>query len=150
MANPRVLAMLLTTKYVDGLPLHRFEKVLERYGIHITRQTLARWVIQRSEHLQPLLNLMRESLLNSRIIYCDETRVKVLKEPGREPSSQSWIRVQTGGPPDSPVILFGYATSRAQEVPVLLLDGNRGYVMTDDDAGYNALAAQNGVAWQGC
>ncbi len=27
-AGPSVLAMLLTTKYVDGLPLHRFEKVL--------------------------------------------------------------------------------------------------------------------------
>ncbi|MBX8577943.1 IS66 family transposase zinc-finger binding domain-containing protein, partial [Pseudomonas cichorii] len=27
MASPSVLAMLLTTKYVDGLPLHRFETV---------------------------------------------------------------------------------------------------------------------------
>ncbi|RMN53977.1 Transposase IS66 family protein [Pseudomonas syringae] len=33
MASPSVLAMLLTTKYVDGLPLHRFEKVLGRHGI---------------------------------------------------------------------------------------------------------------------
>ncbi|MNJ33456.1 putative Helix-turn-helix domain of transposase IS66 [compost metagenome] len=30
MASPSVLAMLLTTKYVDGLPLHRFETVLSR------------------------------------------------------------------------------------------------------------------------
>ena len=43
MASPSVLAMLLTTKYVDGLPLHRFEKVLSRHGIDISRQTLARW-----------------------------------------------------------------------------------------------------------
>lgn len=27
MASPSVLAMLLTTIYVDGLPLHRFEKI---------------------------------------------------------------------------------------------------------------------------
>ncbi|WP_146048271.1 IS66 family transposase, partial [Pseudomonas putida] len=46
MASPSVLAMLLTTKYVDGLPLHRFETVLSRHGIEIPRQTLARWVIQ--------------------------------------------------------------------------------------------------------
>ncbi|HBM66175.1 MAG TPA: IS66 family transposase, partial [Pseudomonas sp.] len=56
----------------------------------------------------------------------------------------------TGGPPDRPVILFDYATSRAQEVPVRLLDGYRGYVMTDDYAGYNALAAQDGVERLGC
>jgi transposase len=42
MASPSVLAMLLTTKYVDGLPLHRFETVLSRHGIEIPRQTLAR------------------------------------------------------------------------------------------------------------
>lgn len=150
MASPSVLAMLLTTKYVDGLPLHRFEKVLGRHGINIPRQTLARWVIQCDEHLQPLLNLMRDSLLASRVIHCDETRVQVLKEPDREPSSQSWMWVQTGGPPDKPVILFDYSTSRAQDVPTRLLEGYRGYVMTDDYAGYNALGAQSGVERLGC
>ena len=57
MASPSVLAMLLTTKCVDGLPLHRFEKVLGRHGIDISRQILARWIIQCGEHFQPLLNL---------------------------------------------------------------------------------------------
>ncbi|WP_122532510.1 IS66 family transposase, partial [Pseudomonas viridiflava] len=127
MASPSVLAMLLTTKYVDGLPLHRFEKVLSRHGIDIPRQTLARWVI-----------------------HCDETRVQVLKEPDREPSSQSWMWVQTGGPPDRPVILFDYSTSRAQEVPMRLLEGYRGYVISDDYAGYNALGAQTGVERLDC
>ncbi|MGX5793171.1 IS66 family transposase [Pseudomonas sp. E2-15] len=150
MASPSVLAMLLTTKYVDGLPLHRFEKVLGRHGIDIPRQTLARWVIQCGEHFQPLLNLMRDGLLGSRVIHCDETRVQVLKEPDREPSSQSWMWVQTGGPPDKPVILFDYTTSRAQEVPSRLLEGYRGYLMTDDYAGYNALGAQAGVERLGC
>ncbi|WP_431495247.1 IS66 family transposase [Pseudomonas brassicacearum] len=150
MASPSVLAMLLTTKHVDGLPLHRFEKVLSRHGIDIPRQTLARWVIQCGEHFQPLLNLMRDSLLTSRVIHCDETRVQVLKEPDREPSSQSWMWVQTGGPPDKPVILFDYSTSRSQEVPTRLLNGYCGYLMTDDYAGYNALGAQDGVERLGC
>ncbi len=150
MASPSVLAMLLTTKYVDGLPLHRFEKVLSRHGIDIPRQTLARWVIQCGEHFQPLLNLMRDSLLASRVIHCDETRIQVLKEPDREPSSQSWMWVQTGGPPDKPVILFDYSTSRSQEVPTRLLNGYCGYLMTDDYAGYNALGAQDGVERLGC
>ncbi len=152
MASPSVLAMLLTTKYVDGLPLHRVEKVLGRHGIDIPRQTLARGVIQCGEHLQPLLNLMRDRLLESRVIHCDETRVQVqvLKEPDPEPSSQSWMWVQTGGPPNQPVILFDYSTSRAQEVPTRLLNGYRGYVMTDDYAGYNALGAQTGVERLGC
>lgn len=53
--------------------------------------------------------------------------------------------VQSGLPSDRQVVLFDYATSRAQEVPVRLLDDYRGYVMTDDYVGYKALAAQDGV-----
>lgn len=89
--------MLLTTKYVEGLPLHRFETVLSRHGTDIPRQPLARWVIQCGEHLQPLLNLMRDRLLESPAIHCDETRVQVFKEPDRNPTSQSWIWVRAAG-----------------------------------------------------
>ena len=56
--------------------------MLNRHGIDIPRQTLGRWIIQCGEHLQPLLNLMRDLLLESPVIHCDETRVQVLKEPG--------------------------------------------------------------------
>ena len=150
LAGPGLLAMLLTTKYADGIPLYRFEKVLHRHGIDIPRQTLARWVIQCGDYLQPLLNLMRDTLLDYPVLHCDETRVQVLKEPGRDPSSQSWMWVQTGGPPDRPVILFDYTTSRAQDVPLRLLTGYCGYLMTDDYSGYNAVAAQAGIERLAC
>lgn len=79
MASPSAVTMLLTTKYGDDLPLHRFETVLARHGIDIPPQTLARWIIQCGEHLQPLLNLMRDRLLGRPIMHCDEPRVQVLK-----------------------------------------------------------------------
>lgn len=150
LASSSVLAMLLTTKYADGIPLYRFEKMLSRHGVDIPRQTLARWVIQSGEQLQPLLNLMRDKLLGYPVLHCDETRLQVLHEPGRDPTTQSWMWVQSGGPPERPVTLFDYTTSRAQEVPLRLLDGYRGYLMTDDYAGYNAVAAQAGIERQAC
>lgn len=150
LASPSVLAMLLTTKYADGIPLYRFEKMLSRHGIDIPRQTLARWVIQSGEQLQPLLNLMRDQLLGYPVLHCDETRLQVLHEPGRDPTAQSWMWVQSGGPPEQPVVLFDYSTSRAQDVPLRLLEGYRGYLMTDDYAGYNAVAAQDGIERLAC
>jgi transposase len=132
------------------LPLHRFETVLSRHGIDIPRQTLACWVIRCCEHFQPLLNLMRDRVLESPVIHCDETRAQVLKEPDRDPTSQSWMWVQASGPPDRKVVLFYYTSSRAQEVPLRLLESYRGYVMTDDYAGYNALALQPGVELLAC
>lgn len=150
LASPSVLAMLLTTKYADGIPLYRFEKMLSRHGIDIPRQTLARWVIQSGEQLQPLLNLLRDKLFDYPVLHCDETRLQVLHEPGRDPTAQSWMWVHSGGPPGNSVILFDYETSRAQDVPLRLLDGYRGYLMTDDCPSYNAIAAREGVERLGC
>lgn len=52
-ASASLLAMLLTVKYVDGLPLTRFAKVLARHGVTVPDQTLARWVIGCANLLQP-------------------------------------------------------------------------------------------------
>lgn len=58
--------------------------------------------------------------------------------------------VQASGAPDRHVALFDYTASRAQQVPLRLLEGYRGYVMIDDYAGYNALALQPGVERLAC
>jgi transposase len=149
-ASPGFLAMLLTTKYADGVPLARFETILARHGAQVPRQTLARWVIGAAQALQPLSNLMRDVLLESDLIHIDETRVQVLKEPGRDPTAQSFMWVQKGGPPDKPVILFDYDPSRSAQVPIRLLQGWQGYLMTDGYQGYNALARLPGIEHLAC
>ena len=144
-ASPGMLAMLLTTKYVDGLPLARFEKVLARHDVLVPRQTLARWVIGASAALQPLHNLMRDVLFDAPFIHMDETVVQVLKEKNKSPTSNSYMWVQTGGPPGKSVVIYDYDPSRSGEVPARLLLGYRGYLMTDGYEGYNKLAKTEGI-----
>src|SRR5690606_20740955 len=98
-ASNAMLAMLLTSKYVDGLPLYRFEAVLARHGVTVPRQTLARWVIGTARALQPLHNLLRDQALESGVIHIDETTVQVLREDGRAATSKSYMWVQVAGPP---------------------------------------------------
>jgi transposase len=69
---------------------------------------------------------MRDVLLGHDVIHMDETPVQVLKEPGRAATSKSQMWVQRGGPPGKPVILFEYDPSRAQAVPLRLLEGWKG------------------------
>jgi hypothetical protein len=137
-------------KFVDGLPLARFEYVLDRHGVPVPRQTLARWVIGVGKMLQPLHNLMRDTLFDGPFIHADETVVQVLKEPDKKPTSKSYMWVQTGGPPDKPVVIYDYDPSRSGEVPVRLLNGYRGYLMTDGYDGYNALAKAQGIEHMTC
>jgi transposase len=144
-ASADFLAMLLTAKYVDGLPLARFENVLLRHGAPVPRQTLARWVIGAGRMLQPLHNLMRDALLDGTVIHMDETVVQVLKETDRKATSNSYMWVQTGGPPGKPVVLFDYDPSRSAEVPLRLLSDYQGYLMTDGYTGYAKLAKIEGV-----
>ena len=144
-ASADLLAMLLVVKFIDGLPLARFEYVLARHGVTVPRQTLARWVIGAAGVLQPLLNLMRDALLEGAYLHVDETVVQVLKEADKAPTSNSYMWVQTGGPPGRPVVVFDYDASRSGQVPVRLLHDYRGYVMTDGYSGYNELMRIDGI-----
>lgn len=148
------LAMLLTVKYVDGLPLNRFAKVLERHHMTMPRQSLARAVIQTAKVLQPLHNLCRDTLLEGTVIHMDETRVQVLKPPdkapAKPPTSQSQMWVQRGGPPDQPVVIYDYNPSRSKEVPKQLLADWQGYLMTDGYPGYNAMGENDNVELLAC
>jgi transposase len=149
-ASVDFLAMLLTVKFVDGLPLARFENVLARHNAVVPRQTLARWVIGSSGVLQPLHNLMRDVLLDGSLIHMDETVVQVLKEKDKAPTSNSYMWVQTGGPPDKPVVLYDYDPSRSASVPTALLEGYKGYLMTDGYDGYNEVARSDGIERLAC
>lgn len=149
-ASNDLLAMLVTAKYVDGLPLARFEYVLGRAGVIVPRQTQARWVIGTAGAMQPLGNLLRDTLLEASVIHMDETPVQVLKEPGRAASAQSYMWVQRGGPPGKPVVLFDYDPSRSGQVPLRLLAGWRGYLMTDGYEGYNAVVVREQIDHLGC
>ena len=144
------LAMLAVVKYVDGLPLARFEKVLARHGVDVPRQSLARGIIKLAQALQPLHNLARDALLDSPVIHMDETTVQVLKEPGRRPTSTSYMWVQRGGPPGKPVVLFDYESSRSGQIPVRLLEGWQGYLMTDGYDGYAPVARGAGIEHLAC
>ena len=149
-ASADFLATLLAVKFVDGLPLARFENVLQRHHAPVPRQTLARWVIGSAGVLQPLHNLMRDVLLDSALIHMDETVVQVLKEKDKSPTSNSYMWVQTGGPPDKSVVLYDYDASRSAKVPTRLLEGYKGYLMTDGYDGYNAIACTPGIERLAC
>ena len=140
-ASPGLLAFIATSKYVDGMPLYRLATQFERIGVELPRQTQARWMVRSGELVQPLINLLRERLLEGGYIHCDETTVQVLDEPGKSAQSASYMWVQAAGTGELPVVLFDYDPSRGGEVPKRLLEGFTGYLQTDAYAGYNEVVA---------
>ena len=84
-ASPGLLAQLVTSKYVDSLPLYRQEAICERRGVRLPRATQAAWMIGLTVPLQLLMNLMDERLRGSGYVRIDETRVQVLTATRRPP-----------------------------------------------------------------
>ena len=150
MGSISLMCFVIIAKYADGLPLYRQEGILSRYGGEISRATLANWVIALAKQLQPLINLLREHQHSGTLIQADETRVQVLKEPGRSATSDKYMWVTLGGPPGEKSILFEYDPSRGQEVPLRLLDGFNGYLQADGYASYNAVCRKNSIIQLGC
>ena len=150
LASPGLLAHITVSKYQDALPLYRQEQILQRIGVDIPRATLANWMIQSGNLIQPTINLLRDRLLTYDILHMDETTVQVLDEPNKKAQSKSYLWLQRGGPPDKPVILFDYDTSRGQTVPLRLLEGFNGTIQTDGYAGYNAVVNQNNLIHLWC
>ena len=148
-AAPGLLAQVATHKFVDGVPLHRQEAQHARGGIHLPRNTMARWLIALAELILPLLNLLEDAIRAGPYVQCDETRTQVLNEPGRKAASQSHMWVRRGGAKGAEVVIFNYFASRSSEVALELFIDYVGYVQCDGYSGYHCLEKQ-GIVLVGC
>ena len=152
------MAWVITSKYLDGLPLYRQAALLSRFGgTDTSRNTLAAGVVRIGEAVQPVVNLLRDGLLEAPLVYGDETEVQVLKEAGRTPQSKSfmWVQVtEASGTPGTgpPIRLFAYSPSRSMATAKHLYEGMRegGVLMTDGYEPYNAIAKTHQLVHLGC
>ncbi len=148
-ASPGLLAQLVTSKYVDSLPLYRQEAMFKRLGVRLPRATQAAWMIGLTVVLQPLLNLMDERLRSSGYVRIDETRVQVLNSD-KAPSALHWMWVRVAGPKHQRIILFDYDPSRGGEVADALIEGCSGYLQSDGYQAYEGASERAGLVHVGC
>lgn len=134
------LAYIACNKYQLGLPYYRQEKLFRQSHVAINRTTMANLMNTCADRLVALFMLLKEALLRQSIIHADETTVQVLKEPGRDAQTTSymWLYRSVKGALH-PIILFDYQETRAGEHPTKFLTDFTGYLQVDGYAGYNAV-----------
>ncbi|OAI13175.1 transposase [Methylomonas koyamae] len=145
------LAWVVTAKYQDSLPLYRQAALLSRFGGDLSRNTLAASMVRVGDAVQPIINLLRDHLLDADLILGDETVVQVLKESGRAAQSKSYLWAQmTGSGP--PIRLFSYTPGRGGTHAQPLYEGIKpgAVLMSDGYEVYNAIAASRGAIHLGC
>lgn len=143
--TPSLLAAILNFKYVNAMPLYRLEQEFERNEIHISRQTMANWVIRSSErYLSLLYDRMHQEIYRGPVIHADETPVKVKKD-GRDTMCNSYMWVYRTGTRDGqqPVILYEYQKTRNSIHPAEFLKGYTGTVVCDGFEAYHKISREN-------
>ena len=151
-ASPSLIAYIAFRKYFMGLPLYRQEKEFKLMNMPISRQNMSNWMIYASvRYFKDIFDIMHYDLLQSEIIHCDETPVKVLKEPNRKGKTKNsksyfWL-FRTGRAEPNPIVLYKYSPSRAHDIPEEFLKGFNNYAHVD---GYEAYHLIKGINWVGC
>jgi len=150
-AGSGLLSHVLVSKFQDGLPLYRQEKILKRIGIDLPRATLCLWVLKCAALLKPLMKLLHDIILNYDIAYADETTCQVLKEPNKSIQSKKYMWLFAGGPPEQFAFYYQYHPSRSHDVALNFFEDFKGYLHCDGFSAYDALAEKNSsITLVGC
>lgn len=140
-ASASAAAWVMYQKYANAMPLYRQEQDWKQMGVPLSRATLANWIIYcAGNYFSPLYDYFHRELLKRGFLMADETRVQVLKEPGREAETDSYMWLFRSGEDGlAPIILYKYTETRARFNAEEFLKGFKGYLETDCYQGYNNL-----------
>ena len=139
--SPSVATDVMVKKYADGLPLYRQEQQWKRLGVPLKRGTMANWMVQLSQrYFTRFRDRLQEELVKQAVVHADETVLQVLKEEGKDPTSESrmWVYASSGRA-DRQIRLFDYRDSRKGECAKEFLEGFHGILVTDGYSGYSKV-----------
>jgi len=139
--SPTLAAAIINGKYVNAIPLYRLEQEFKRYGLAITRQNMANWMIRLGEeYLSVLYDYLHQKLYDYHVIQADETPVLV-NHDGRPAGSKSYMWVYRSGYmyPEKQIVLYEYQRTRNASHPREFLKDYSGICVTDGYQVYHTL-----------
>ncbi len=138
MVSPSLLGFIIEKKYNQALPLYRQEQSFVNFGIDISRQNMANWIMHGAESwLSFIYGRLHAHLKEERVVHADESPLNVLDEK-KNKQNYMWLyaSAKTG---KHPIYLYDYQASRANKHPKRFLEEFNGYLQSDGYAGYNAV-----------
>lgn len=152
-ASASLLAHLIASKFVDGLPIYRICRQLERQHVLLSPSTAGTWVNAAGEIVLPLINLLHEQLLSESLVHMDESYLQVLRSD-KAPTTDHYMVVRAAGPPGRRIVLFNYESSRTAAALRNLLIGPQGpytgRLLTDGLELYDIVSEELKLTHLGC
>jgi len=137
-----VLAHLLTSKFVDHLPLYRQRQIFLRIGLDIPASTLIDNTNMACRALTPLYNALKRETLANLYVQADETKMEVLENGQKKGSTHRGYMWAYHAPADG-LVFFDYRPGRNKSGPAEILATYTGVVQTDAFDVYQSLFGKN-------
>ena len=147
-AEASLLAFLLTSKYVDHLPLHRQIEMLKRLGVTLPASTVSDWVSGSLKAITPLYECLVEKVKSSGYLQADETPLPVLDKDKKGNTHRGYYWVYHAV--RESLIFFDYREGRSKEGPTEILKNHRGYLQTDGYGAYDEFGLREGITLVHC
>jgi transposase len=136
-AGAGLIAFVVVSKFADHLPLYRLEDILTRHGVYLSRSTLCDWVKNAAAVLEPLAELQKTLVLQSPVVWTDDTPVTVLQGSiGGSSTGRFWVYI---GDADHPYCVYDFTMSRSRDGPAAFLKNYRGFLQADAYGGYDGI-----------
>ena len=143
-----LLAMILTDKYADHLPLYRQKQRFARENIQIASSTIDGWTKQALIKLEPLYEQLVFDTKAKGYLQADETPIKVLDKDKKGAAHQGYYWVYHA--PLDGTVLFDYSPTRGSSAPLPILGNFKGYLQTDGYAVYEKYGKKKEVTHLAC
>ncbi len=144
----RLLAMILTGKYQDHLPLYRQKQIFARENIQIASSTIEGWTRQALEKLEPLYEQLVFDTKAQGYLQVDETPINVLDSDKKGAAHQGYYWVYHA--PLEGTVLFDYSPTRGGIAAVPMLGNFKGYLQTDGYTVYEKYGKKKEVTHLAC
>ena len=144
LAGPGLLAAMVVGKFGDHLPGYRLEDILSRHGVEIRRSTIYDWLAAVADLTRPLYDLMKQRVLQSKVIHTDDTQVKLIDTTiGSTRLARFWAYL---GDHNHPYEVYDFTESRGRVGPQDFLKDFSGYLQADAYGGYDGIYLQSNGA----
>ena len=143
-----LLAMILTGKYADHLPLYRQKQMFARENIQIASSTIEGWTKEALIKLEPLYDQLVFDTKAKGYLQVDETPIKVLDSDKKGAAHQGYYWVYHS--PLDKTVLFDYRPSRSGSALTDMLGNFKGYLQTDGYAVYEKYGRKKDITHLAC
>ena len=141
-------AHICVSKFADHLPLYRQRTQLKRAGLDVGDSTIGGWFQATAILLEPLGDALRKEVLTQPYLQVDESPIPVQDDHNDKGIRKGYHWVYHA--PLAKAVLFDYRPGRSAEFPSEVLKDFHGALQTDGYAGYEKLAAKEGITALAC